>query len=308
MEMKKKLMRGVCITVTTLLFAASALAAGPEVIADGLKFPEGPLLVNGKLHWVEYAGNSLMRLDGDTKVTVHQQNGCGHNGLSHAPNKQLALVCYESSEILYLDYDGNVIERIDKDADGKAFNHPNDIAFDAKGGAYLTTSGPFVAEPKAIVGGVFYRAPGAPTFKEMADSIHYGNGVAIINKGKTLLVGEHNNNRILSFDIAKDGSLSNRSLFVRLSDLVPGPSQPSIWLGPDGMKVDKDGNIFVAYYLGNKVLKISPEGKLLKSYDIPAIGTTNVEFSESGDSIYVSGAEDLANAPYLGKVWKVKLD
>jgi gluconolactonase len=294
--------------IIALFMAAFASAADLEIITDDLKFPEGPLFVNGKLHWVEYAGNSLMRLDDNKKFVVHKKDGCGHNGLSLAPNNQLALVCYESCEIIYLDYQGKTIEIIDKDSDGNNFNHPNDIIFDDKGGAYLTTSGPFVAEPKAIVGGVFYRTAGAATFKEVADSIHYANGMAIINSGKTLLVGEHNSNRILSFDIAEDGSLSNRSLFVRMSDLVPGPTQPSIWLGPDGMKVDKDGNIFVAYYLGNKVLKISPQGSLLNSYEIPATGITNVEFDESGDYLYVTGVEDLENPPFRGKIWKIHIE
>jgi hypothetical protein len=89
------------------------------------------------------------------------------------------------------------------------------------------------------------------------------NGIAVINGGSTLLVAEHHANCILSFDIADDGSLSNRQLFVRMTDLVPGPAQPSIWLGPDGTKVDPEGNIFVAHYSGGRVVKMSPAGGLL---------------------------------------------
>ncbi len=305
--MKSKIKKSLIGFGLVMVLLSSVSAQEPEVVADGLKFPEGPLLVNGVLHWVEYAGNALMRLDGDKKIVVYAQDGCGHNGLANAPGNHLALVCYESNEVIYLDHDGNVIERAGTDSQGRPFNHPNDIVFDAKGGAYLTTSGPFVAEPKAIVGGVFYRAPGADAFVEVADDIHYGNGVVIINDGKTLLVGEHNTNRILSFDIESDGKLSNRSLFVRMSDLSPGPEQPSIWLGPDGMKVDSHGNIFVAHYLGNKVIKMSPDGKLLAAYDVPGIGTTNLEFTEDGKAIYVTAAENLTEAPFLGKIWKIDL-
>lgn len=277
------------------------------VIAEELKFPEGPLLINGKPHWVEYAGNAVMRLDGNKKTVVHSQDGCGHNGLARAPGSQLAVICYESGEVLFIDYDGKVVERLVKDSSGRPFDHPNDIAFDARGGAYLTTSGPFIAKPK-IVGGVFYRAVGAATFTEVANDIHFTNGVAVINDGKTLLVGEHSTNRILSFDIAVNGSISNRSVFVRMSDLVPGPTQPSIWLGPDGMKVDSNGNIYVAHYLGNRVVKITPGGELLETYDVPGIGTTNIELDEANGYLYVTAAEDLANAPYLGKLWRMPLN
>lgn len=289
-----------------LAVLGTAAAADIEVVADGLAFPEGPLLIQGTPYWVEYAGNTVMRLDGDEKVVVHSQEGCGHNGLARAPGDQLALVCYESGEVLYIDYDGTVVERIGADTDGNLLDHPNDITFTADGGAYLTTSGPFVANP-AIVGGVFYRAPGADGFRAVADDIHFANGVAVINDGATLLVGEHNTNRILKFDIAQDGSLSNRSVFVRMMDLVQDGDQPSIWLGPDGMKLDSEGNIYVAHYLGSRVIKMTQKGELLATYDVPGIGTTNVELDEENGYLYVTAAEDLANAPFLGKLWRMPL-
>ena len=141
------------VAITSALVAMGSAQAETEVIADGLKFPEGPLLIDGKPHWVEYAGNTVMRLDGDKKTVVHSQEGCGHNGLARAPGNQLAVICYESGEVLYIDYDGKVVERLGKDSNGQPLDHPNDIAFDSKGGAYLTTSGPFVANPKIV--GVF---------------------------------------------------------------------------------------------------------------------------------------------------------
>lgn len=298
----------------TKTLSAAALAAAmtnacfaEDVVTDGLAFPEGPLIVEGKLHWVEYAGNTVMRLDGDTKTVVHTQDGCGHNGLAKAPDDQLAVICYESGEVLYIDYDGNVVERLGADDHGVPFDHPNDIAFTADGGAYLTTSGPFVAKP-SIVGGVFYRAPGAATFTEVANDIHFANGVAVINGGKTLLVGEHNTNRILSFDIADDGSLSNRDVFVRMFDLVQDGDQPSIWLGPDGMKLDSAGNIYVAHYLGSRVVKMTQDGELLATYSVPGIGTTNVELDETNGHLYVTAAEDLVNPPFLGKIWRLNLE
>lgn len=295
------------LLVAGLALVCSGIVNAQEVVTDKLAFPEGPLLVDGKLHWVEYAGNAVMRLDGDQKVKVHGQDGCGHNGLAKAPNNQLAIICYESGEVLYIDYDGNVVERLSKDDKGAPFDHPNDIAFTSNGGAYLTTSGPFVAEP-AIVGGVFYRAPGAKSFTEVANDIHFTNGVAVIDNGKKLIVGEHNTNRILSFDIGNDGSLSNRDVFVRMVDLVQDGDKPSIWLGPDGMKLDKDGNIFVAHYLGSRVLKMTQDGKLLKTYNVPGIGTTNVELDEKNGHLYVTAAEDLANAPFYGKIYKLQLE
>ncbi|MFQ5547698.1 MAG: SMP-30/gluconolactonase/LRE family protein [Woeseia sp.] len=292
-----------------LATATEGVAAGEAAtVVDKLPFPEGPLFVNGRLHWVEYASNRLMRLDGETRTVLHEQEGCGHNGLALSPKQQLVLICYESNEILYLDLDGKVVERIDADVNGEPFNHPNDIVFTDEGGAYITTSGPFVAEAKQIVGGVYFRGPAAAGFIEVADDLHFGNGIAVINDGDTLLVAEHNANRILSFDIVDDGSLSNRKVFVRMTDLMPGPAQPSIWLGPDGMKVDADGNIFVAHYMGGHVVKISFEGKFLQSFEIPGIAVTNLALSPDGHSMYVTAVEDVTSAPYYGSIWKIDLN
>lgn len=281
---------------------------GAVTIVDQLAFPEAPLFVNDRLHWVEYSSNRLMRLDGETRTVLHEQEGCGHNGLILSPQEQLVLICYDSNEIIYLDLDGNVVERIDADVNGEPFNHPNDIVFTDEGGAYITTSGPFVAAAKQIVGGVYYRGPGAAGFVEVADDVHFGNGIVVINDGNTLLVSEHNANRILSFDIADDGTLSNRQLFVRMSDMLPGPAQPSIWLGPDGMKVDSQGNIFVAHYMGGHVVKMSSAGEFLQSFEIPGIAVTNLTFYPDDSSMYVAAVEDVTGAPYRGSIWKIDLN
>ena len=280
---------------------------GAVTIVDQLAFPEAPLFVNDRLHWVEYSSNRLMRLDGETRTVLHEQEGCGHNGLILSPQEQLVLICYDSNEIIYLDLDGNVVERIDADVNGEPFNHPNDIVFTDEGGAYITTSGPFVAAAKQIVGGVYYRGPGAAGFVEVADDVHFGNGLIVINDGNTLLVSEHNANRILSFDIAADGTLSNRQLFVRMSDMLPGPAQPSIWLGPDGMKVDSQGNIFVAHYMGGHVVKMSSAGEFLQSFEIPGIAVTNLTFYPDDSSMYVAAVEDVTGAPFHGSIWKIEL-
>ncbi len=302
-----------CVVATALYPISTAVAQGTArteavTVVDKLPFPEAPLFVNDQLHWVEYISNRLIRLDGETRTVLHEQEGCGHNGLSLTSNKQLVVICYESNEILYLDLDGNVVERIDADVNGKPFNHPNDIVFTDEGGAYLTTSGPFVAEAKQIVGGVYFRGPGAAGFVEVADDVHFGNGIVVINDGKTLLVAETNANRILSFDIADDGTLSNRQLFARMTDMLPGPTQPSIGLGPDGMRVDSHGNIFVAYYMGGHVVKMSSEGIFLQSFEIPGIGVTNLTFYPDDNSMYVTAVEDVTGAPYHGSIWKIDLN
>ena len=44
------------------------------------------------LHWVEYISNRLLRLDGETRTVLHEQEGCGHNGLALSPDMQLVVI------------------------------------------------------------------------------------------------------------------------------------------------------------------------------------------------------------------------
>jgi sugar lactone lactonase YvrE len=55
------------------------------------------------------------------------------------------------------------------------------------------------------------------------------------------------------------------------------------------MKVDSKGNIYVTQWFGGKILKISPDGKLLHVFEIAAgDGTTNVAFGEGEKELYVT--------------------
>ena len=78
------------------------------------------------------------------------------------------------------------------------------------------------------------------------------------------------------------------------------------WLGPDSMKIDAKGNLYVAQWFGGKVLKISPAGKLLHVFQIAAgFGTTNVAFGEGGKELYVTVVKDPDDPKAKGSVVKL---
>ena len=122
---------------------------------------------------------------------------------------------------------------------------------------------------------------------------------------KTLYVSQTVSNCILKFTIEADGSLSNRSNFALLNLLVKNKND-SPWLGPDSMKIDSKGNIYVAQWFGGKVLKISPEGKLLHAFEIDAgDGTTNVAFGKNED-LYVTVVQDPKDTQAKGSIVKIR--
>jgi sugar lactone lactonase YvrE len=140
---------------------------------------------------------------------------------------------------------------------------------------------------------------------EVANDLNYANGIGVSPDQKALYVSETVGNCILKFAINNDGSLNHRSNFALLNLLVPNKVE-SWWLGPDSMKIDSKGNIYVAQWFGGKILKLSPEGKLLHVFEIAAgDGTTNVAFGEGEKELYVTVVKDPKDPQAKGSIVKI---
>ena len=102
-----------------------------------------------------------------------------------------------------------------------------------------------------------------------------------------------------------NGTLSHRANFALLNRLVPNRLQ-SWWLGPDSMKIDHAGNIYVAQWFGGKNLKLSADGKLLHVFEIAAgNGTTNVAFGPGEQDLYVTVVKDPNDPQAISSVVKI---
>jgi len=296
----------ICCAVGAIL-AVTAACAGETLIVSNVLGPEGPLYVDGNLYYVGWVSNTLSKWDGKTTTVLNHTPGCGHNGLALTKRKTFLLACTEEhGAILELDMTGKQLRRWDADKNGKPFDGGiNDIVVTANGGAYATVFGPYKDLPTSVVGKILYLAPGGEKWVEVAGDLNYANGIGVSPDQKTLYVSETVGNCILKFAINADGSLSNRSNFALLNLLTPNKVE-SWWLGPDSMKIDSKGNIYVAQWFGGKILKISPDGKLLHVFKIAAgDGTTNVAFSEGEKELYVTVVKDPKDPQAKGSIVKI---
>jgi gluconolactonase len=296
----------ICLAVGAML-AATAACADETLIVSDLRGPEGPLYVDGNLYYVGWVSNTLSKWDGKTTTVLNHTPGCGHNGLALTKRKTFLLACTEEhGAILELDMNGKQLRRWDADKDGKPFDGGiNDIVVTANGGAYATVFGPYKDLPTSVVGKILYLAPGSQEWVEVADDLNYANGIGVSPDQKTLYVSETVGNCMLKFTINYDGSLSNRSNFALLN-LLTKDKNKSWWLGPDSMKIDSKGNIYVAQWFGGKILKISPDGKLVHLFEIAAgDGTTNVAFSEGEKELYVTVVKDPNDPQAKGSIVKI---
>jgi gluconolactonase len=292
-----------CFTVVAFLTAATA-RAGEIIVVSNVLGPEGPLFVDGNLYYVGWNSDTLSRWDGKTTTVLNHTPGCGHNGLALTKNKTFLVACTDDpGAILELDMTGKQMRRWDVDSNGKKFvGGINDLVVAPDGAAFATVFGPYNGRPTSVIGKILYLAPGGRQWIEVADDLDYANGVGVSPDQKTLYVSETVGNCLLKFTINSDGSLSNRTNFALLN-LLTRNKVDSWWLGPDSMKIDHKGNIYVAQWFGGKVLKLSPEGKLLHVFEIASgEGTTNVAFGDGEKVLYVTVVRDPIDPNARGSV------
>ena len=301
-----RFVRSLAIALGLTLTVASARAQEVTVVSDVLG-PEGPLLVDGNLYFVAWTTGSLSRWDGKTTTVLNSLPGCSHNGLALTKQKTFLLACTdEHGAILELDLTGKQLHRWDADDKGRPFTGGiNDVVVTANGGAYATVFGPYQDVPTAVAGKILYMAPQSQKWVQVADDLNYANGIGVSPDQKTLYVSETVGNCILRFSINADGSLGHRANFALLNLLVPNKNA-SWWLGPDSMKLDGSGNLYVAQWFGGKILKISPEGKLLHVFPIAAgDGTTNVAFGPGEKELYVTVVKDPNDPKAKGSIVRI---
>ena len=296
----------ICCAIGAILAVTAARAEETTIVSNVLG-PEGPLYIDGNLYYVGWTSNTLSKWDGKTAAVLNHTEGCGHNGLALTKDKTFLLACTdEHGAIMELDLTGKQLRRWDADKDGKPFTGGiNDIVVTANGGAYATVFGPYKDVPTAVVGKIVYLAPGSEKWVVMASDLNYANGIGVSPGQKTLYVSETVGNCILKFTINADGSLGQRSNFALLNLLTKNKNE-SWWLGPDSMKIDGKGNIYVAQWFGGKILKLSPDGKLLHVFEIAAgDGTTTVAFSEGEKDLYVTVVKDPKDPQAKGSIVKI---
>src|SRR5690606_33009006 len=104
------------------------------------------------------------------------------------------------------------------------------------------------------------------------------NGICLSPDEKILYVNESMQRKIWKFDVDEAGVISNKRLFAEFPDF-----------GFDGMKCDKEGNLYVTRYGKGTVVVLSPQGELLHEISLKGKNCSNLVFGgEDGKTVFVT--------------------
>jgi gluconolactonase len=300
------------------LFTSSVIAQEPMIFEAGAKLQveaegdgagEGPAW-HPKLGVLTSGHNGhINRLSLDGKSSIHRKNA-GTNGLLFDAKGNLVACESVARRVTRTDANGKVMVLTDN-YEGKKYNNPNDLTIDSKGRIYFSdprygprTGMEILDAQGQTVEGVYRIDPDNKVTRIIGRELDRPNGLLVSPDDKVLYVADNNNStlkgsrKLWRFDLKADGSVDFATKKM-LYDWGQGR-------GPDGLKQDREGRLYVAGGLNKPnevepakdkkggIYVFSPEGKLLTFLAVPRDEVTNCAFGGADlKTLYITGGGTL---------------
>ena len=250
-----------------------------EVIAEGLAFPEGPVVMEGgSIIVVETDVGRITRCWNGRKEVLCDIGG-GPNGLAIGPDGALYHCnngghgdAYTVGRVERIDLATGKLERIYESGDGEALSAPNDLMFDTDGNMWFTDLGR-IGEKAKDFGGMYCAAPDGSKIVRVVNRALSYNGIGISPDMSTVYAADTYSARLWAVD--RRAELQQ----PRLIGTAPG----QVFL--DSLAMTAAGNICVAAVTGAAIATFAPQGEVTMA-PVPDRLVTNIAF----------GGEDMRDA------------
>lgn len=269
---------------------------------------EGPVWKSSLGLLTSGEGNINLRTpEGQTSVYIRN---AGSNGLMFDREGRLVICEPVRRRVSRIEADGSTTV-LAETFDGKRFNQPNDLTLDSKNRLYFTDprygdrAGMEMKDDEGReIEGVYRIDPDGRVVRIISQEVDRPNGLAITADDRFLYVADNNNSqggarKLWRFHLRPDGEI-DRATQTLIHDW-------KTTRGPDGMKLDAEGRLYVAAGLNVAnpphetantptagVYVFSPEGLLLQFVSIPRDETTNCAFGgDDGRTLFVTSGGTL---------------
>jgi sugar lactone lactonase YvrE len=209
-----------------------------RVLLSGLGMGESPRWHDGRLWFSDWGTNEIFAVDLDGKCDVMGRGGGGSGWATNwLPDGRMLI---SGAELIRVEPDGSRVQHAD-------LSHISpygwsEITVDGRGNIYVNTINFDFADFNDVIAsgqalGKIALVTRDDDVREVADDLGFPNGMVVTPDNTTLIVAESFARRLTAFDIAADGSLSNRRVWADVTgDGICIDAEGAVWcsdVGPD---------------------------------------------------------------------------
>lgn len=269
--------------------------ASPAVLVADCRatLGEGPVWVprDDALYWLDIKGMRLFRLDAAGAVT-EWPTPFRIGGI--APCRGGGFIAGTERGLAWIDPTTNRFEIFDEPERDRSGNRFNDAKVDRAGRFWAGS----MDDSEHAASGALYRVDADRAITRIDDDYHVPNGPAFSRDGRTMYHTDSALRTIYAFDLDAAGDVANKRVFARFGDADGYP---------DGMTVDAEDCLWVAFWDGWCVRRLSNDGETMATIAMPVARPTSVAFGGAAlNRLYVTSARiglndaALATQPHAG--------
>jgi sugar lactone lactonase YvrE len=234
---------------------------------------EGPAFdKNGQLYVVNYLHDGTIGKvapDGTCSMFIELPEGSIANCIQFDSKGNMFLPDFTGHNILHVDM---LTEKVSVFCHEPGMYSPNDLCMNRNGQL-------FASDPdwKREIGQLWrIDTDGKPVLLETG--MGTTNGIELSPDEKTLYLNESVQLNVWKYDVDEKGNISNKQLFYKFDDF-----------GLDGMKCDKNGNLYITRWGKGTIVVLSPEGKFIREIPLKGKKCSNLVFGgEKGKTVFVT--------------------
>ena len=264
----------------------------PRVLLTGIALGESPRRHDGRLWFADWAAQQLIAVDLAGRSEVIAEVPSFPFSIDWLPDGTLMIVSASSNSVLRQEPDAALVPH--QDLTGLSTKPWNEIVVDGRGNTYLNNIG-FDFPDGEITTGIVALLTAEGTLSQVAAGVEFPNGMAVTPDNSTLIVAESYAHCLTAFDIADDGTLSNRRIWADLGDAAP-----------DGICLDADGAAWYADVPHQQCVRVAEGGEVLNKVTVDRGCFACMLGGPDGRTLFIVAAKwpDVMNpaAPRTGQV------